>query len=180
MAIVADKSGNTVYNDPALKSSGFSEDSFVSEYLVNSSGSNDLGIDGTTPITFSYTVPISKELVAGRFIIYLESALAMDSIEFGNLTALTNGVSIVADGVEIANWKDNVDMLSDMFDLNPAGTAFGKQTQTLAGRWTFYKAKGSSLGIEINSSIGVIIQDDLNTLVVFRIKVQGILIDRVR
>lgn len=152
----------------------------VSEYVLNSS-SNDMAVDGSsTPVTFSFTPPAGKDFELSRVILYLETSTAMDSIEFGNISALANGVQINADGETITNWQDNIDMLTDMFDLAQAGEAFGKVTRTLAGRWTFTRdVPVKSLLIPDGQSFDVVIRDAIQTISIFRLKVKGELVTAV-
>ena len=179
MGTVVDLSGNSPipHPEPHIEAHGLDESLFVSSYLTTVAGSNDMAVDGSTPVTFSYRVSPGTHLISGRLLIYLETATAMDSIEFGDLAVLANGVSIKIDGLEISNWKDNIDMLTDLFDLVEAGAAFGKATKTLVGRWTFWKAHADMAGLEANSSVSVVVRDNLSTLAIFRIKVQGGLVD---
>ncbi len=151
----------------------------VSEYVLNG-GSNDMAVDGTTPVTFSYTPPAGKDFKVSRLLLYLETSTAMDSIEFGNIAVLANGVLINVAGETITTWQDNVDMLTDMFDLTQAGEAFGKVTRTLAGRWTFARdIPGKSLLVPNGQGFDIVIQDNLSTLSIFRLKVKGALVDAV-
>ena len=149
-------------------------DKHVSEYATNAS-SNDLTVDGSSSsVTFSVAPTAGHDLEVSRIILYMESTLAMDSTEFGNLAALTNGVQIVANGEVLTTWQDNIDILCDMFDLSPAGEAFGKLTETLGGRWTFAKdTNGLALLIPEGQTFDVVVRDDLTNLVVFRVKVKG-------
>ena len=166
-------------SDPLTANSAMDPNDLQVVYLLNS-GSNDMGVDGSDPsVSFSYAPPAGKILVAGRMIFYLEmSGLGFDSVKFGNITALTNGVSIQADGIEIQNWKDNVDIVTSMYD-SEGYAAFAKTENSIAGRWTFTKAAaGSFKGIRIASSFAMIIQDDLSAAgIIFRAKIHGILID---
>lgn len=147
----------------------------VTEYVLNG-GSNDMAVDGTTPVTFSYTPPAGKDFKLHRMMLYLETSTAMDSIEFGNISVLSNGVQINVAGENLTTWKDNIDMLADMFDLDQAGEAFGKVTRTLSGRWTFAKdVTGKALLIPDGQSFDVVIRDNLSTLSIFRLKVKGLL-----
>lgn len=135
-----------------------------------------MGIDGSDPVVaFSYTVPAGFSLRVSRAILYLEASTAFDSIKFMNLTALTNGVLIYAGDDLLTTWKDNIDIILDMFDLT-SGAAFGKETRTLAGRWSFYKLLPGfgTLSLTAGQIFKAVIQDDLSAAnIVFRIKIQG-------
>lgn len=154
-------------------------ENFLTTYLLNGE-SNDMGVDGSeTPVAFSYTVPAGKVFELGRMLIYAEAGTAFDSTKWFNLTALTNGVDIVVDGVTIDNWKDNIDALTNMFDLSSAGVIFGKSTRTMAGRWTYTRGtEGQPLRVTAGNTVDAIINDDLSPAgIIFRIKIQGELKD---
>lgn len=147
---------------------------FVTTYLLNG-GSNDMGVDGSTPATFSYTVPAGKVFELARFLLYMESGTAFDSIKFMHLTALTNGVDIIANGITLTNWKDNIDVLVDMFDFSSAGATFGKTTKTMAGRWTFTRGtEGQALKVTAGNTVAAVVNDNLSEAgIIFRAKIQG-------
>jgi hypothetical protein len=160
-------------------SSGILPGAFVSKYLENS-GSNDMGIDGSgTAVSFTYTPPAGKDLLGARILIYLESGANFGSTNFMHLAALSNGVKISAAGVPLTNWKDNIDIICDMFDLSNAGIAFSNERRSLAGRWTFTRgASGEPLTIFNGETFEVLIRDDLSAAgIIFRIKLQGKLVD---
>lgn len=150
---------------------------YINTYLLNGT-SNDMGIDGSsTPVSFNYTVPSGKKLLIGRILLYSEAATAFDSVKFLNLTALTNGISIRVNGKEITNWKDNIDMVTTMYDMEE-GAAFGKATKVLRGRWSLWKAAKNINGIILTSGqkFEVVVQDDLSAAgIIFRIRIQGAL-----
>lgn len=155
-------------------------ENYVNEYLVTSAGSTDMGVDGSgDPVSFSYTVPTRKKLLLGRMLIFMQSGSVFSSDKFMHLAALTNGVSIQCNGGLLTNWKDNIDVVTDMFD-SEAGKAFSVEGKVLRNRWTFYKARGGMKGLVVdgNESVKAIIQDDLSAAgIIFRIKIQGVLID---
>lgn len=150
----------------------------VVQYLLNS-GSDDMGVNGAvTPVIFSYAPPANRKLVAGRLLGYLEMAGNFDSVKFGDLAALANGVEIWADGKLIANWQDNVDILTCMYDAE-GYDAFAKSTKSMSLRWTFTKAaEGSFKGLDVSSLFSIVIQDDLSAAgIIFRVRIHGILLD---
>lgn len=106
----------------------------VSEYLQNA-GSNNMAVDGSAPVEFSYSPPAHFDFLAVRMMIYLEAQTAFSSDGFGNLVRLTNGVQINCGLVGITNWKDNVDIIAEMYDFSR--NAFGKADRLLCSRWTF-------------------------------------------
>ena len=146
---------------------------FINTYLLNG-GSSELAVNGSsTPVEFTHTA-VGYQVI-GRMLLYLSASTAMQDTEFGDLTALSNGVDIVANGVVIANWKDNIDILTMMFDYMNAGKEFGKDGRVLAGRWTLYKAHDSSDGIGLahGEVFKAVVNDNLAGLDLFRIRVQG-------
>ena len=154
--------------------------SYVNTYLLNG-GSNDMGIDGTTPVSFTYTPPSGKDLILGRVMIYYSAASAFSEEKFANQTALANGVEMNLGGVTIETWKDNIDVITAMFDLNNVGKTFTKEDKSLAGRWSFYKVSGNTHGMDIinGQTVEIKIQDNLSNLTYFRAKIQGLLMDAV-
>lgn len=150
-------------------------DLHVGEYLLNG-GSNNLAVDGTTPVTFSYTPPAGFDFLAVRLMTYIEASTAFGSDEFGDIATLANGVQINAAGIELTNWKDNIDIVSEMYDFSR--NAFGKADKLLVGRWTFTRdTYGIRLLVPDSQSFDAVVQDDLRGLVIFRLKVKGLLVN---
>jgi hypothetical protein len=150
---------------------------YLTAYLKND-GNNNLCVDGSmTPVVFSTSPPPDRHLEVGRFLLYLRGNSGFDDTKFMNLDALANGVQIKINGQLITTWRDNIDIIIDMFDLTPAGIAFGKDARTLAGRWSLTKVLGGE-GVLCpdGQSVQAVIQDDLRGGI-FRIKIQGELRD---
>lgn len=137
-------------------------DNFLKVYLLDGSASN-MNVDGSTPVVYKYTVPAGKILAVMRVIIYMEDASPFDSILFGGITALTNGVDIAANGVIIENWKNNIDIGTCMFDT-PGRANFGKETKTLVGRWTLSKEGGGPIELLAGEIFSFTINDDFDRL----------------
>jgi hypothetical protein len=148
--------------------------SLLKTYLLNGA-SNDMAVDGTTPVDFSYTVPAGKILRLSRIMIYLQSAGAMSSEKFGDLVALSNGVSIIVDGSTLVTWKDNIDILTTMFDA-PGYANLGKETRTLGGRWTLSKETGDQVDVHAGKQVIARVSDNLSTLDHFRMTIGGRLV----
>ena len=150
--------------------------SYINTYLLNG-GSEDMTVNGSsTPVEFSYTA--SGDSSIGRIMLYLESSGAMDSTKFGDLTALGTGVTIVCNGTTIGTWKDNIDIITSMYDFSWAGKAFGKETKVLTGRWTLWKADSDTRGMELDDGdvLKAVVNDNLTGLSIFRIRLQGIVL----
>ena len=142
------------------------------EYLLNGS-SNDMAVDGSgTPVVFSADIPTDKILHASRLILYIEGSTAFASEKFGNLPVLPNGVLIKAGGVTIETWKDNVDLNTSMFDTEGRSN-FSKADRSMSARWSFFKESGYGLSLLPGESFSATIQDNLSTLVHFRMKLGG-------
>jgi hypothetical protein len=157
----------SIYLDP---------ENYVNEYLRSSGGSDDMGVDGSvTPVPFIYAPPEGKKMLLGRLLLYMESESDFIGVGFMHLPALANGVRISAGGVELSNWRTLIDVIADMFNLAPAGTAFSKEKRSLAGRWTF--TRGTTLEPIVvmgGESIEALIRDDLSAEgIIFKMKVQG-------
>lgn len=157
----------SIYLDP---------ENYVSEYLRDGAGSNDLGIDGSvTPVSFAYSPPAGKRLFLGRLLLYMESASNFSGEGFMHLPALTSGVRISAGGFQLTNWHTLIDVIIDMFNLSSAGTAFSKENRSLAGRWTF--TRGTTLRPIIvmpGETVEALVRDDLSADdIVFNMKIQG-------
>lgn len=150
-------------------------DLHVGEYLQNG-GSNNLAVDGSAPVTFSYTPPAGFNFLAVRLMTYIEALTAFGSDEFGDISTLANGVQINAAGVGLTNWKDNIDIVAEMYDFSR--NAFGKADKLLVSRWTFTRdTYGIRILVPDGQSFDAIIQDDLSSLVIFRLKVKGLLVN---
>lgn len=136
-----------------------------------------MAVNGSvTPVTFSYTSPAGFDFEAVRTILYIESQTAFAPDEFGDIATLANGVQINAAGSEVTNWKNNVDVVIEMYDFSR--NAFGKSDKLLVTRWTFTKdTNGKTLLIPDGQSFDAVIQDDLSSLIIFRMKIKGVLID---
>lgn len=174
--ITVDSLGNEAFIPESLM---INQSNYVSQYLVNG-GSNDMGVDGSgAAVTFNFSPGATQKLILGRVIVYLEMGTNFDSTEFGDLSALANGVSITANGTEIENWKDNIDIGATGYD-HITGVIFSKSGRSLLLRWTFWKVAGQTQGLEILTANGFsfIIQDNLSAAnIIFRAKIQGVLVD---
>lgn len=155
------------------------ETNIRSEYLLNG-GSEDQNVDGSvTPVTFSTeVVPVGKVFIVARVIIYMEGTGHFDSNKFGNLTALTNGWTLAMNGVEAMVARHNRELVSYMFDAH-GSKIFGKEAETLIGRFTFAKFTPGGVGISIRAgeTLSTIVKDDLESLVYLSVRAQGVYID---
>lgn len=112
----------------------------VWQYLTTNNlpdGPKNLAIDGSvTPIEFYYQPPDGYDFGLSRIVLYLESSMNFDSAKFMHLPALENGI-----GIKIGNkpkfniWKKNLDLVMLMYNIGNLGTAFSKQTRSLAAEF---------------------------------------------
>jgi len=184
MLAAVDASGNLAAATVVVNSDGdpitghVDPDQFLAAYLVNG-GSNDLTVNGSvTSVTFGYTVPANKVLLMYRILFYIEGAAAFASTTFASGPALTNGVQLSAAGVVLASAKDNADFVVATFDFEGRKN-MAKEDKSGAGRWTFSSASGGPLRLIENETVEALIQDDLSSVSLFRMMIQGKLIDAV-
>lgn len=150
------------------------EDNIVIQYLLNS-GSKNMAVDGTTPVIFKAAPAVGKKWEIGRMILYYEDTIGFSANTFGSMPALSNGVSILINNKEVLNWKDNLDVMTSMFDAD-GKEAYAKADRSIGGRLSFFKFNNIG-GVEITDNengYGVKIQDDLSGLLFFRIRIEGI------
>jgi len=145
----------------------------VKEVITN------MNVVGTlaAPISFKVQPEAGETWQITRELISITDAGAMDDGKFGSLNSLTNGVDArLFRGGEFFTgsiWKNNGDMVLDMFDITYTDRAPGGENG-LRGRWTF--TRGEFI-IELDGDLGdymeLLIQDDLSDLTSFQVKVQG-------
>ena len=146
----------------------------VTAYLLNGSD-YEMNVDGSgTPVEYSYSVPERSHFTLFRVFFYIDDNTAFSADGFGALNALTNGVSVEVGGYELVNWKDNIDIVTTVFDY-VGYPNLGKTTTSGAGRWTMGKGFGRPLPVRGGESIVVRISDDLRGLTHFRFRIQGVL-----
>lgn len=148
---------------------------FVNAFL-SEAGSDAMNVDGSvTPVIFNYS-NTPEEVIVGKIIFYIEGNMVFSSVNFAGLTALPNGVLIECAGIQLANWKDNVDIISSAPIIGGAAEVFGIGTKGINGTWSLdetIKAIGG-LYLPPGETLAVKIRDDLSNLNVFRMCVQGV------
>jgi hypothetical protein len=142
-------------------------------------GNHNLAVDGSvTPRIFGVRNTTANDLDLSldftRMIFSMELTSSGDYDEFGNITALDNGlVCRFKDGEirNIFNAKNNRELDNLMYDLKfiPAS---GGAPDGLSGRFTFAKL-GSVIRIAPFEDLQFIVQDDLSGLTTFEIICQG-------
>ena len=159
-------------------SESFDEAEYLSTYLLDTAAI-DMAVDGTTPVTYKYTVPAGKIFYIKRGFLVLEDGnVAFIPGNFGALgAAITNGVSvgITPSGgarVEIENWKTNRQIRDTMFDFNTEFRVDG----AYVGRWSFTKDMTfSGVVLTAGDIFDFVIQDNLLGLDYLSFKLKGIL-----
>ncbi len=130
-----------------------------------------------SPISYKYWAYPGRVEHVKRFIISMTHTSAGTDDNFGNLSALTNGVvlRVQSDGVvsTYTNWKRNSDLILDMFDIVYTDKA-GPSSFGLRGNGEFNPI-GSIAYLDGNQGdyVELLVQDNLTALTSFRVKVQG-------
>lgn len=151
------------------------EKNIIIEYFLNGTSPN-LNVNGAvTPVVFSKIPAAGKSFHIARIILFIETESPILPNKLGDLLTLTNGISIIANGVEIDNWKDNEDIITSMYDVNRGYDVSGNLT-SFAARLSFTKfdnVHGLLIDDETNG-FQVKVQDNLSGLTSLRIKMEGI------
>lgn len=138
---------------------------------------DNLNVNGSvTPVIFGAVPPAGKKWRVKRIIGYIEGTTGFSSEMFANLPALANGVVAKINGIEIARWKTNRDMVLDMGFIETP-TALAKSDRALAGEFCFIGAFGEMVLVDsLSGGIQIEINDNLSTIVSFKVKIQGVLV----
>ena len=129
------------------------------------SGSNNLLVDGSTPITFKYNANATKDIYLYELrLVLVARSLHFIGTNFGAITTLTNGVNIevMSNSVltTLATLKTNEDFLmfhsNNSIVINEAGPKDVISAGYLLGGAVVLKAGSSDY-------LGVVIQDDLTS-----------------
>lgn len=150
----------------------------VNEFLKNAAGSIDLNVDGsTTPVAFSYTVPVYKNapawIVSGLVFVIADQAIVLATKFAGINGGLTNGIILQlteppganSASKTLLNVKFNLDFAlytnegSIGLDLNAEGTgpdSFTAFISSFPGGYRLLCKPGTQLSL--------IVQDDLSTI----------------
>ncbi len=132
-----------------------------------------------TPVIYQLQPHVSSVWHITRMNFSMIHSAAADDSKFGSLAALTNGVlfrstTALNNTQTYANWKDNRDFISDMYDINYSSKAGGGKYGT-SGRWSFAERTGAIIRLDGSQGdkIEVLVQDDLSALTSFEINFQG-------
>lgn len=132
---------------------------------------DNMNVNGSvTPQVFTASVPAGYKFIAYRVLFYIEGATAFDSILFGNLPKLTNGILFELDEAQVV-FQDNLDIVlrtHRFFGVE----AFSKLTRQINGAWALDEVTGGD-GIILQGSPTITIRDNLSTLTIFKVEIQG-------
>jgi len=151
-------------------------DNYLSIHLQAASVVN-MAVDGSsTPVEYSYTVPVGKKLMLNRGFLAIEDGVtAFAPGNFGAISGpLGNGleISITPNGESkqvLETWQTNRQIRDSMFDFDQQFKADG----AYIGRWTFSKDIGSSFVLNAGDKISALNQDDLTGLDYLSIRIKG-------
>jgi hypothetical protein len=142
----------------------------------------DLNVDGsTTPVVFQIRgggAGSTLSIDINRLMFSMDTTTRVTLQDFGDLTALTNGLVLQrSDGItrNTFNIKQNSDFVSLAYDLQMFDATNPNENNGLACRYTFngQDKHGTALQLEPGDSLDLIIQDDLSGLEKFHIMGQG-------
>lgn len=174
--VVSVAGDNTVNLDRAINAV------FPSATTVVQEETPELNVNGAiTRQTFTVDAPLLGELDITRLLFQMTTTGAPTYNLFGDLTALTRGVQLRGLDGQISNhWnvKSNAELANLMFDFNIYLSTHPQGVNGLAGRLTYagQSKHGVTLRISPGESLEIIIQDDLSSLLSFRIIACGHLV----
>ena len=144
------------------------------------------GTDANSSGTWSVTVQpdylgyrATGNLVLSRMLVHLEDTTGFQSVDYGNMSALTNGVV-----VEIVDADDTViDTLTDRLPVKNNANwgahcydvrvdSWGSGNEMLAVRWTF-ASSGTPILLKRGEAIRVFLNDDMSGLISHLFTIQG-------
>jgi hypothetical protein len=142
-------------------------------------GASDMSVDGSvTPVIFGIRNPTAQDIDfkvdITRIIFSMELSGTGDYDQFGNITALDNGLLcrfVNGETRNIFNVKTNRDLDNLMYDFKFI-LAGGGAPNGASGRFTFEKL-GSVVRLKPFEDLQFIVQDNLTGLNVFEVLAQG-------
>ena len=142
---------------------------------------SNMAVDGSvTPVSFRLSPHIGDIWHILRFLINMIHGSAADDSRFGSIASLTKGVVLRKfDGATgeystYTNWKNNGDMVLDMFDVDYGDKAGGGKFST-RGRFSIKSATEAvpKISQADGDYLEFLIQDDLTGVISFIVKAQG-------
>ena len=167
--ITGSKSFSNVSGGEAVGSSGF-----VFSRLLDG-GSDNMLVDGTTPVDFEYEVAAGKSLTLQAIFIYLQGPNAFTSDQFGSdALGLTNGCELLIGDAGAILFKNNLE-ISTIFKIETS-RPLGLNQLHILGRVEFI----NPIIVPENKKVIFRIQDDLSvsTNEVFISGIYGLLNDK--
>tara|TARA_R110000796_G_scaffold251769_1_gene383934 strand:- start:1886 stop:2467 length:582 start_codon:yes stop_codon:yes gene_type:complete len=152
----------------------------VSRYLDtvgNGTGTKQALGNYATATPFFITPGVGEVYDITRLIVYIEDSSGMDNAKYGNIAALTNGITInsvvggvtddMTDGLAI---KTNGQWKRVCYDQHIDSTGAGNDS--CAARWTF-SASGVPIRLSYGDTLSVVCHDDFTGLIDHTFKIQG-------
>ncbi len=142
----------------------------------------ELNVDGTAPdrITFVVSAPTDQTVDITRIMMQMQLSNAPDFSAFGDIAlGLANGVVLRANnGVKTNYWnvKNNAEFAHLAYDYNTyAATNPAQGVWGIALRYSFagQDKHGVAVRLEPGDALEIIIQDDLSSLLLFRMIAEG-------
>ncbi len=128
-----------------------------------------------SPISFEYISDKENHNYILRYVsMYMGDNGGFEIGKFGSLDPLPNGVLFQVDGVSITMpWKTNADIYQDFTDVRTVAS-LGNERRQLATKWALHESLGG-VGLEVpyGAKVEAIIQDDLQGLDFFYMKIHG-------
>lgn len=156
-------------------------DTFYAKF--KNAGSDDMTINGTTPVTFTLEDLPEQDFLLQRvtFLIGADELVSLD--QFGNIAALENGVLFSANGdtplitaeVPIQTNGDAI-LISSNVELETIAFAAVSAT-AIYGTWDFTETYNENAPVILNKDLKIVIQDDLSGMDYFRVSCHGILLN---
>ena len=150
--------------------------------------SNEMAADGTTPISFRYTVPAGKVAIPGRVIFEIMDQIIQFEFFAGLGVELTNGILICIRDVDDTILVDFTHgepfhathdfVLLSGGDVTVLQTGLGVDPDFVAVRWTLSRA-GYVPYMTAGQSFEILIQDNLAALSHFHAFIQGRVVSEV-
>jgi hypothetical protein len=147
-------------------------------------GNESLIVDGSvTPIDFTLEDLPETDFLLQRVTFLIGANDLLDLSEFGNIAALTNGISFEAnpntpESTAIAIIKTNGDTMLISSRVNTQSVKINGVTKSLIyGTWDFTETFGGNSPIIINKDLKIVVQDDLSLMEYFQVSCHGVMIN---
>jgi len=155
---------------------------YHSSHSVVVRSTKELNVDGsTTRQVFQVAPPIQSDIDITRIMFQMTTTDFPEMNKFGDLTALTRGLVLrVVNGIKVNyfNVKSNGELVNLMYDVNFYEAA-KHGVNGLGGRMTYAGAgkHGVTIRLKQGDALQVIIQDDLSSLVSFKMIAAGHIVE---